>query len=89
MPAALSNWQASFRYSYQELRQSFTQETSKCHKLPENNKVYIRRHNDEVERRTKLIALQKAFSASTKGKQPDVSSADKIKLVTAMLAMLV
>ena len=59
------------------------------HKLPESNKVYIRRHNDEVERRTKLIALQKAFSASTKGKQPDVSSADKIKLVTAMLAMLV
>ena len=31
------------------------------HKLPESSKVYIRRHNDEVERNSKLHSLKKAF----------------------------
>ena len=56
------------------------------HKLPDSNKEYVRRHNEEVARKQLQLKLAKAFQQ--KEAEEATSTSTKMQLVNALLACL-
>ena len=57
-------------------------------KLPESQKVYMRRHNEELERRMKEVKLPQAFQQTEDVTQSKLDREESKKLVKALLLLL-